>query len=167
MGLVRCDREAPNVSIFHFHGLISPFRNEKAINHVVILSPDLKFARIIYIPDGIYCIKLVCARRINMTEAKATARHKKMAQSKKDKYEELKHKVSVDQNTIAKKKEDYRIKSKNLSKEEKIAAKAELTKDIQNIKASIAKTKEEMRALKAEIKADEAKAKAKESEKTE
>ncbi len=134
---------------------------------MVILSPDLKFARIIYIPDRIYCIKLVRARRINMTEAKATARHKKMAQSKKDKYEELKHKVSVDQNTIAKKKEDYRIKSKNLSKEEKIAAKAELTKDIQNIKASIAKTKEEMRALKAEIKADEAKAKAKESEKTE
>ncbi len=99
-----------------------------------------------------------------MTEAKATARHKKMANSKKVKYEELKHKVSVDQNTIRKKKEDFKTKSKGLSKEEKAIAKEALINDINTIKANIANTKEEMRGLRAEIAADAAKAR--EAEKT-
>lgn len=99
-----------------------------------------------------------------MAEPKATARHKKMADSKKEKYEELKHKVSVDEANIQKKKEDFKAKSKDLTKEQKADAKAVLKQDIKVLKESIAKTKAEMKDLKKEIKADEAKAKEAEKE---
>ena len=99
-----------------------------------------------------------------MTEAKATARHKKMAESKVQRLEELKHKISVEEASYKKKKEEGKAKIKALAKEERSGAKEILDNDLNDMKLAIAKLKDELKSLKAEIKADKAKAKSEDSE---
>ena len=94
-----------------------------------------------------------------MTEAKATARHEKMARSKKEKVEELRFRISTEQSSYGKKKADGKQRIKELPKEERPAAKAALDTELAGIKANIAKLKEELKEAKAAVKADEAKSK--------
>lgn len=93
-----------------------------------------------------------------MVEAKATARHEKMAKAKKDRLEQLQMKLSSEKASIGKTKSEYKAKMKDLPKEERPAMKEKLDKEIEQIKVGIEKTKGEIATLKAEIKADKAKA---------
>ena len=94
-----------------------------------------------------------------MVEAKATARHDKLAKSKQQKLDSLENKLSAEKESIGKLKADRKAEIKKLPKEEQAAAKQKLAADVEDIKKRIAATKEEIAALKAEIKADKAKAK--------
>ena len=96
---------------------------------------------------------------IDMIEAKATARHDKLAKSKQEKLESLEHRLAAEKASVGKVKADRKAEIKKLPKEEQAAAKEKLAKEIEEIKQKIASTKQEVVALKAEIKADKAKAK--------
>ena len=94
-----------------------------------------------------------------MVEAKATARHDKLAKSKQQKLESLENKLSMEKDSIAKLKTDRKAEIKKLPREEQAAAKQKLASEVEDIKKRISATKGEIAALKAEIKADKAKVK--------
>ena len=94
-----------------------------------------------------------------MVEAKATARHDKLAKSKQQKLESLEGRLASEKAALGKLKADRKAEIKALPKEEQAAAKQKLQKELEDMKRKIASTKEEIAAQKAEIKADKAKAK--------
>ena len=94
-----------------------------------------------------------------MVEAKATARHDKLAKSKQQKLDSLEEKLSSEKMALGKLKADRKAEIKALPKEEQAAAKQKLAAEVDEMKKRIAFTKEEIAAVKAEIKADKAKAK--------
>ena len=87
-----------------------------------------------------------------MVEAKATARHDKLAKSKQQKLETLENRLASEKAAMGKLKADRKAEIKGLPKEDQAAAKQKLAADLEEMKKKIA-------AQKAEIKADKAKAK--------
>lgn len=94
-----------------------------------------------------------------MVEAKATARHDKLAKSKQQKLESLRMKLASERESLSKMKSDRKADIRYMPKEDRPAAKEKLAADVLEAKQKIAATKEEIASLKAEIKADKAKAK--------
>lgn len=94
-----------------------------------------------------------------MVEAKATARHDKLAKSKQEKLESLERRLDAEKASVGKVKAERKAEIKKLPKEEQAVARENMNKEIEEIKQRIADTKKEVAELKAEINADRAKAK--------
>lgn len=94
-----------------------------------------------------------------MVEAKATARHDKLAKSKQQKLESLENKLAAEKAAMGKMKADRKAEIKALPKEEQAAANQKLAAELEDMKKRIASIKADIAAQKAEIKADKAKAK--------
>ena len=87
-------------------------------------------------------------------EPKATARHAKMTQSKKDEIETLKQRIDTDKYLAKKYETNRKTEIKSLPKEDRAAAKAELKESITKRKESESKDKEKLRTLTREERAE-------------
>ena len=76
-----------------------------------------------------------------MVEAKATARHDKLAKSKQQKLESLEGRLASEKAALGKLKADRKAEIKALPKEEQAAAKQKLQKELEDMKRKIASTK--------------------------